>query len=645
MCGIAGLLGDGVDEHDVGPMLALQRHRGPDAEGIWSDRHCVLGHCRLAIIDLSEAGRQPLANEDGSVWVTFNGEIYNFQTLRTELEGLGHVFRTGTDTEAIVHAYEQWGTACVSRFRGMFAFALWDQPRRRLFLARDRVGKKPLFYTRAGGRFLFASELQGLLAGPDVPRDAYLPAIDAYLALGYVPGPETAFRGIFKLPPASWMTVDLTSGGPEVRVEEYWSLRYVPKLQIGEAEAAEALRDKLREAVRLRMISDVPLGAFLSGGIDSSVVVGLMAALADRPVKTFSIGFEDAVFNELPHARRIADRWGTEHHEHVVRADAAAILPDLVRHYGEPYADSSAVPTYYVSQITRRSVTVALNGDGGDESFAGYERYLASRLATRARGIPGSRGASRALARLLPASAHSKSRVRQARRFLEAIDSPPASSYARWVGASMGAFTPEEKLRLCRPELLHEARDRDPRGIIGRLFRCAENLDPVDAAMSVDAASYLPYDLLVKVDITSMANSLEARSPFLDHEVMEFAASLPVELKLKGRTSKYLVRRAFPDLLPVENVQRRKMGFGVPVSDWLRGPMRDLLADTLLGHSADSAGYFQPAEVRRLVSEHMGSRADHGYRLWNLLMLDLWRREVLQARPPVAAADAVAAAR
>jgi asparagine synthase (glutamine-hydrolysing) len=610
-------------------MVDAQRHRGPDASGLWSDAHCALGHRRLAIIDLSPAGRQPLSNEDGTVWITFNGEVYNFQELREQLEALGHRFRTRTDTEAIVHAYEQWGEDCVRRLRGMFAFAIWDTRQRRLFLARDRVGKKPLFYARAGGVFLFASELQGLLAHADLPRRPDLGAIDEYLSWGYVPAPRTAFQGVFKLPPAHWLSVDLTPEGPVQRVERYWALAYEPKQSLTETEACEALRAKLTEAVRLRMISDVPLGAFLSGGIDSSIVVGLMAGLSERPVKTFSIGFEEAAFNELDHARRIAEKWGTEHHPLVVRPDALSILPMLVRHYGEPYADSSAVPTYYVSKITRENVTVALNGDGGDESFVGYERYLANQVAERIRRVPGRKLAAGLLARLLPDSLNPKSRLRSARRFFSVAHQPMTERYRGWLTFFRG----DAKERMYTGALRSVLRDGSPHLWFGSLLDAAGGLDPAEMAMAADVQSYLPYDLLVKVDITSMANSLEARSPFLDHEVMEFAASLPVNLKLRGGQAKYLLKRAFPDLLPPENVHRRKMGFGVPVGEWFRGPLRELLEDALISEQARARGYFDPAVVRGMVSEHLERRADHSFQLWNLLMLELWHREMLEARP------------
>lgn len=642
MCGIGGKVIAGGRERVPAPHshMQAQQHRGPDAAGFWADEHCALGHRRLSIIDLSEAGRQPMSNEDGSVWITFNGEVYNFARLRDELEGLGHRFRSKTDTEVLIHAYEQWGTECVRRFRGMFAFGIWDRKRRRLFLARDRVGKKPLFYchqTQEGDRFTFASELQGLLADPEIPRTVDLAALDAYLSWGYVPGPATGFSGIAKLLPGHWLTLDVTAEGFRIRTERYWSLDYLPKLRISEADACEGLREKLSEAVRLRMISDVPLGAFLSGGVDSSIVVGLMAQASDRPVKTFSIGFTEAAYNELDHARRVAERWGTEHEEHVVRPDALSILPMLVRHYGEPYADSSAIPTYYVAQMTRRSVTVALNGDGGDESFAGYERYLAAHLAERLRHAPGFHGAAGLLQRLVPDSIDPKNRLRRLHRFLAVAHRPLAERYGRWVSY----FHPEDKAALYGPELAPYLPTRSDGSIEGepqrwmrQLFENAGACDVVDAAMSVDVHGYLPYDLLVKVDIAAMATSLEARSPFLDHEVMEFAARLPVSYKLRGRRSKYLLKRTFADLLPGENARRGKMGFGVPVGDWFRGPLRELLQDSLLSPGALGRGYFQPEAVRSLIEQHLAREADHSFKLWSLLMLELWHTCVVDPPAP-----------
>jgi asparagine synthase (glutamine-hydrolysing) len=607
------------------PMIDAQAHRGPDARGVWSDERCALGHRRLSIIDLSEAGRQPMSNARGDIQITFNGEIYNFQQLRRELEGLGYGFRTRTDTEVIIYAYEQWGTGCLARLRGMFAFGIWDRRRRRIFLARDRVGKKPLFYAQFGGHFLFASEMQGLLAYERLPREVDPRAIDAYLSYGYVPAPRAAFKGVYKLPPAHYLTLDLKLTGFEKRIERYWSLDYEPKLRIGEDEACEVLREKMTEAVRLRMISDVPLGAFLSGGVDSSVVVGLMARLSGAKVKTFSIGFNESAYDETAHARRIAGRWETDHHEFKVEPDALSILPKLVRHYGEPYADSSAIPTFYVAQMTRRHVTVALNGDGGDESFAGYERYLANYLAERMRSVPGAATAARVLSRVIPDSIDPKSRARRARRFLAVASQPMAERYPRWLKT----FQDEAKPRLYSPEFSSLLNGHG--GSLNAPFDGSSPTHPpthpIDAAMAIDVASYLPYDLLAKVDITSMANGLEARSPFLDHEVMEFAARLPVEIKFRGGRLKSLLKRAFADLLPPENVNRRKMGFGVPVGQWFRGPLSDLLRDALLSRRSLDRGYFRESEVRRLVDEHLGRRADHSFHLWNLLMLELWHRE------------------
>ena len=626
MCGIAGAVSVSPKHlPSVTNMLMQLRHRGPDGQGEWSDDHCILGQRRLAIIDLSEAAVAPLSNEDGSVWVTFNGEIYNFVELRRELEAHGHLFRTQGDTEVIVHAYEQWGSGCVERFRGMFAFAVWDQPRKRLFLARDRVGKKPLFFAKGGGNLFFASEIQGLLSLPEIERKVDVAAIYSYLSWGYIPAPLTGFAGIHKLPPAHWMTWDV-SGEPKEEVRRYWSLDYTPKADLSEEEASVRLREVLTEAVRLRLVSDVPLGAFLSGGIDSSIVVGIMSELSSTPVSTFSIGFDDSEYNELDHARRIAERCGTDHHEHIVRPDALEVLPLLVKHYGEPFADSSAIPTFYVSQITRQNVTVALNGDGGDESFAGYDRYWGNALAARVGRIPGLRLGA-ALAKVVPSSKGIRDPFRRAERFLSVAGQQQAHRYAGW----MSYFTAEDKQRLCAPGFLNEASSLSTATWFEEMFASSGAKHPADAAMSVDVRSYLPYDLLVKVDIASMANSLEGRSPFLDHEVMEFAARLPAKMKLRGRSGKYLLKKTFSDLLPPENVDRPKMGFGVPVGRWFRGPLQGLLRDSLLSSESTGRGYFVAKEVKKLVEDHIEGRADHSPKLWNLLMLEMWHREVAEA--------------
>jgi asparagine synthase (glutamine-hydrolysing) len=638
MCGICGTVrldgrpdpGPGVDG-----MLRALAHRGPDADGQWSDGTCTLGHRRLSIIDLSDAGRQPLTNEDGTIWLTFNGEIYNFQELRQELERAGHAFRSHTDSEVVIHAYEEWGAAAVTRFRGMFALGLWDTRRRRLWLARDRVGKKPLVYAQLHDRFVFASEIQALVAHPDVPRDIDPRAIHEYFALGYVSAPKSAFSHVRKLRPGHTMTLDVGAGGVEARVEttKYWNLSYQPKRTLSFGDAGAALRETLTEAVRIRMISDVPLGAFLSGGIDSSIVVGLMAGISSRPVKTFSIGFADQRFDERDAARRVARRWATDHEEFVVEPDAAAVVPDLVRHFGEPFADSSALPTYYVAKLTRQAVTVALTGDGGDESFAGYRRYRAHRLAERLGRIPGAVTAAAAAGRLLAPSADRRSRMAGLRRFFDGVGDEPATRYARWIGASNGHLDPRARAAFYREDFRRELAGADRENPLAPLFDDASALDPVDAAMQVDVHSYLPDDLLVKVDIASMANSLEARAPLLDQEVMELAAALPSEFKLRGGYSKRILKAAFSDILPPENATRPKQGFGVPVGEWFRGPLRPLAGDTFLAPDAALARYLEPEAVRRCMDTHVAGTADNGYVLWNFLMLELWHRLVVAARP------------
>jgi asparagine synthase (glutamine-hydrolysing) len=634
MCGVAGVLdlrGNPVDRAVLERMNARLVHRGPDEEGYYFNGGAALAQRRLRIIDLT-SGKQPMANEDGTVWVTFNGEIYNFHELRSDLEKAGHRFATQSDTEVIVHAYEQHGIECVQHFRGMFAFALWDQARQMLLLARDRVGKKPLFYTTAGGQFIFASELQALVAHPDVPRDLDPCALDDYLTYGYIAAPATIYRGIFKVPPAHVLTAHVPDGGGsllDLRLKRYWELPYLPKLALSEVEAIEATRAALTEAVRLRMIADVPLGAHLSGGIDSSLVVALMSGLSRQPVKTFSIGFAEREYDELPYARMVAERFRTEHHELVVRPDALEALPQLVRHYGEPFADSSAVPSYYVAQMTRQHVTVALNGDGGDESFAGYERYLAGHLTRRYQKIPRliRCGVLEPLARLLPANLPRRSWLRKGQRFIRDASLPAGQSYVGWISM----FRPEQKAALYTPEFharlgTHDA-ERGVRDAVDAGRRAG--LDPVDALLAADVQTYLPFDLLVKMDIATMAHSLEVRSPFLDHKVMELAARLPVSYKVRRSCLKYLLKQLGVDLLPLAVLRRPKMGFGVPVGDWMKCELRPLLDDALSADRVGRRGYFRPNAVRELVDAHGDGRQDSAFQLWALLCLELWHQEFL----------------
>ena len=632
MCGIAGIMdtqGRAVEQSLVGRLCEALDHRGPDGEGYYTDGPVALGHRRLAILDLA-GGVQPMSNEDGTVWVIFNGEIYNFCELRTRLERLGHRFATRSDTEVLVHAYEQYGEGCVNELRGMFAFAVWDRPRQTLLLARDRIGKKPLFYAQVDGQWVFASELQALLRHPGLAREVDWTAVDDYLTYGYVPAPKTIFRGVHKLPPAHWLRLKPGAGGTgSPHIERYWRLGYEPKLGLTAADAAEGLLEVLTEAVRLRMIADVPLGALLSGGLDSGIVVALMSGLSDRPVKTFSVGFEEQRFNELPYARLVAERYGTEHHELIVRPNALEVLPTLVRHYGEPYADSSAIPTYYVARLTRKHVTVALTGDGGDECLAGYERYAAGLAADRYARIPAAarRLVMDPLAGLIPGSAPRRSRLGQARRFLQMAGQPAPKRYLGWVGYLPTGGKPT----LYSPEFReHLAGHRAERWLLDLWQQVARaGLDPLDRMLAVDVESYLPNDLLVKMDIVTMASSLEARSPFLDHKVMEFCAALPSGYKVNGTRLKHLLRNVGARLLPRETLSRRKSGFVAPVGDWMRGELRGWTEDLLLSPRALKRGYFQPEALRQLVDGHLEGREDRSFELWALLWLELWHQEFM----------------
>jgi asparagine synthase (glutamine-hydrolysing) len=621
MCGITGIVGSlRTERAALQRMNDALRHRGPDGEGMfWSD-DAGLAMRRLAIIDVA-GGDQPIFNEDGSVCVVYNGEIYNYLELREQLRARGHHFATQSDTEVVVHAYEEFGVECVSHLWGMFALALWDSRRQLLLLARDRLGKKPLvYYADAHGGLAFASELQALVSHPDVPREVDPRAIDDYLTYLYVPSPTTAFRNLKKLPPGH----RLVWQAGRITVERYWQVRFAEKLRLSEDEAVEQFGDLFRDAVRRRLIAEVPLGAFLSGGMDSSSVVAEMAELSSTPVKTFSIGFGERDFDELAYARQVAEHFGTDHHELVVEPRAADILPMLVQHYGEPYGDSSAIPTYYVAKLTRQHVTVALNGDGGDELLAGYERHWAARVAARYDTIPRfvRHGLIRPLIPLVPEPRQRRAFLRRAKRFMTAAHLPVLDRYLHWVGA----YTPSQKLSLYTDDFVDVLHSNDAGRWLREALAPEPYLDPVDAVLRGDTLLYLPEDLLAKVDIASMANSLEARSPLLDHRLVEFCAALPSSYKLRGRTSKWLLRRLMADRLPPAILTRPKMGFGVPVGEWLRGDLHPLLEDTLLSSTALSRNFFRPQTVRALVDEHMSRRADGTAHIWALLMLELWFR-------------------
>jgi asparagine synthase (glutamine-hydrolysing) len=592
------------------------RHRGPDDDGFYLKGPVGLGMRRLAIIDL-KSGQQPIHNQDGSTWIVFNGEIYNYLELRQQLEKLGHTFYTNSDTEAIVHAYDQYGIDCPKYLRGMFAFAIWNERTQELFLARDRVGKKPVLYAEVNGQLVFGSEFAALLQHPDISREIQPEAIDAYLSFMCVPAPLTAYRSIRKLEPGHW----LRWRKGEITIERYWQPDFSQKLDISEEEAGERAIEILRDAVKVRLMSEVPLGAFLSGGIDSSAVVALMAQEASEKVRTFSIGFEEQDFSELHHARRVAEWVGADHHEFIVRPDAIEILPLLVEHYGEPYADSSAVPTYYVARETRKHVTVALNGDGGDESFAGYERYAAMQLAENYRKVPEFvRKSVNAGVGLIPTSELGRSRLRSGKRFLEAASLPKVDRYLRWVSI----FDAPAKSSLYSDAFKSETTSGYAKSLLEPWFLHANGSGFVDASLLADLMTYLPNDLLVKVDIATMAVSLEARSPFLDHHVIEFAASLPEKFKLRGLTTKYLLKKVLRKLLPSENLDRRKMGFGVPIGHWFRGKMQPFLREVVLSEKALNRGLFKPEIVRQLVDQHTEGKRDYSHQLWTLLMLELW---------------------
>ncbi len=620
MCGIVGFVnndGSAADREILGRMNCAIVHRGPDQDGFYVSENAGMAMRRLSIIDLAQ-GKQPIRNTDGTKWIVYNGEIYNYRELRRGLEERGHKFYTNSDTEAIVHLYDEYGEYCLKHLRGMFAFAIWDERDRSLFLARDRVGKKPLLYShRPDGSIVFASEFTAMLEHPSIGRDVDLEAIDLYLSFMCVPAPKTAFKEIRKLEPGHWLR--WKDGRIETR--RYWRPDFSKKIKITEEEAIEETTRILRESTRLRMIAEVPLGAFLSGGVDSSIVVALMAQESSQPVKTFSIGFDEQDFSELKYAQRVAEHVGAEYNEFIVRPNALEVVPKLVEHYGEPFADSSAIPTYYVAKETRKHVTVALNGDGGDESFAGYERYAAMVLAEKYQALPKIlRDAVVGPAvNALPSSALKRGMIRNVKGLVNVGSLPRAERYIRWTST----FTEELKAEIRNKVFVNGSREIDHKGFLESVLS-DRDIALTDAMLLADILTYLPNDLLTKVDIASMAVSLEARSPFLDHELIEFAASLPPEMKLRGRQTKYLLKKVAERLVPRDVIYRQKMGFGMPVAKWLRGEMSGLLDDTLLSKKFAGRGLFKPDAVTRLVRGHREGTHDHSWQLWSLLMLELW---------------------
>jgi asparagine synthase (glutamine-hydrolysing) len=616
MCGIAGIMGlsdRAVRLEEVRSMCDAMIHRGPDDEGFHVAPGIGLGMRRLSIIDL-ESGHQPLQNEDSTVWVVFNGEIFNFKGLRQALETQGHVFRTETDTEVIVHLYEQYGDACVEKMRGMFVFALWDQRRRKLLIARDRLGKKPLYYTTVDGRLIFGSELKVILQLPEVERRLNWGSLQHYLSSLCTPVNESILEGIHKLPPGHILTASPWRG---VEVKEYWDLHFDPDYRKSEDYFVERLRDLLEESVRLRMISDVPLGAFLSGGVDSSSVVATMARISSRPVKTFSIGFEEREFNELDYARDVARRFGTDHHELVIEPNVLDMIEDLAWYLDEPFGDPSAIPTYMVSKLAAQHVTVVLSGDGGDELFAGYDRYLVERNERRYGIIP------RPLRKLAGLAGGAMRDGMKGRNFLRHLAYDGSD---RYLDANV-LFRPSDLNTLLQPAVAKHIQGTDylrsRRQIMQR-----ESGHWLSSLQYLDTKMYLPNDILTKVDRMSMAHSIEARVPLLDHKLVEFAATIPADLKLRGNTTKYIFKKAMEGILPQDILNRPKRGFAIPLSRWFRGQLNGYVRDLLFSSTSRQRGIFNEKYIERLLAMNERGR-DLDFQLWTLITFELWCRRFM----------------
>jgi len=614
MCGIVGRIeksGRETDPKILRRMADVLRHRGPDEQGYYRKNGLGLEHRRLSIIDLT-TGNQPLKNEAGDIILVANGEIYNFEELRKKLEKKGHRFRTKSDNEVIVHLYEEEGVECLKKLRGMFAFGLWDEKKEQLLLARDRLGKKPLVYAETPASFNFASEIQALLLAPDIKKEIDQQAIDDYLTFQYIPSPRSIFSGIKKLPAGHY----LTYRKGQISLKRYWEIDFNRKLEVSESEASRLMLDTLREAVRLRMVSDVPLGAFLSGGIDSSAVVGLMSHFSEKPVRTFSVGFSEKDYDELKYAGKVARLFGTEHSEFMVRPDIVAILPEIVKHYNEPFGDNSAIPTYYLCAETKKTVTVALSGDGGDENFAGYPRYQQALMLEKFRPLLSM--IPKSLSGIIPQNGSDRQR-KMAWVIKEAQGLSEAERYGRW----MTVFPFSGKKALYQPSFKYLL-SADPYQKMNDLWPRADNY--LDKMLFSDFHLYLPDCLQVKMDIASMAHGLEVRSPFLDQKVVELAASLPAEYKLRSGQSKYLLKKMFRDILPAEVLKRKKMGFGVPLTAWFRNELKDYLASIILSEKALKRGYFNSGYLKKLFNEHTGGRANHANQLYLLLILEIWHQ-------------------
>jgi len=629
MCGITGIF----DTHGASEisralldrMNETQFHRGPDEGGLHLEPGVGLGHRRLSIIDLS-SGQQPLFNEDGSVVVVFNGEIYNFQQLVPELEALGHVFRTHSDTEVIVHAWEAWGESCVSRFRGMFAFALWDRKQETLFVVRDRFGVKPLYYAFLdSGEFIFGSELKSLMAHPGLAREIDPLAVEEYFAYGYVPEPRTIFKRVCKLPPG--FTLTLKRGQARALPKQYWDMPFTPVAVKDEASAMDELVERMQESIRLRMIADVPLGAFLSGGVDSSAVVAMMATQSRTPVSTCSIGFDDPAYNEIEFAQQVADRYHTRHHVETVASNDFSLVDKLAQVYDEPYADSSALPTYRVCELARKHVKVALSGDGGDEHFAGYRRYRWFRYEERLRAVMPlalRRPLFGTLGKLYP-KADWAPKVLRAKTTFEALARDTVEGYFHGVSLLSDA----QRKQLFSPAFKRELQGYEAVEVLRRHAAVAPTDDPLSLVQYLDMKTYLVGDILTKVDRASMAHALEVREPLLDHELMGWVSGLPIDLKLNGTEGKYLLKKAMEPYLPHDVLYRKKMGFAVPLEAWFRGSLAATIRNVVLGERLASTGMFNQNFLRQVVEAHQSGRRDYSVILWTVLMFDAFLGQVL----------------
>lgn len=629
MCGIAGIYNfkhaEPVSADLLQRMTDVIRHRGPDADGIFLNGPVGLGHRRLSIIDLSEAGRQPMFSADQQIAIVFNGEIYNFLDYRADLIARGHQFHSKTDTEVMIYLYREYGARCVDYLRGMFAFALWDAQQQQLLLARDRLGKKPLYYYYDGQRLVFGSELKCLLEDPTIPREINPEALYDYLLYLYIPSPKTIYKNIYKLPPAHYLVC--TRDG--IRVQEYWDVSFA-HVEEGKPEAyyCEQLLDIFQQAVKMRLISDVPLGAFLSGGIDSSAVVALMAQILSQPVVTTSIGFEEKRFNELEFARIVQERYHTDHFERVVKTDMLGILNDIVWHCDEPFADSSTVPTYYVSKLSREKVTVALSGDGGDENFAGYHKYPIDAMEQRLRGLVPDflkRWLIAPVAAIYP-QWDWLPRYLRGKFFLTNL----TLSHARGFFRTNTFMTDSEQQALLTGDFQRTVKHYDPFSVVEHYYHKVDTTDPLSRVQYVDLKVYLPEDCLVKVDRMSMAHALEVRSPMLDHVFVEYLATIPSCLKLHGPEKKYILKKALTPYLPDTILYRKKQGFEVPLDRWFRTDLKPLVQETLLSSKSLQRGFFAPERVQTMWRQHQSGQRNFGTNFWTLLMFELWYQRFME---------------